>query len=60
MANEQWRYASSAKALGGRFFPLPSDEQRVLRELMETLDNKPFLRHQSQEFDQFPLMNAYG
>lgn len=38
---------------------LTSDEQDVLRKIMDIFGNKPFLRHQTQVFDQFTMVNAY-
>ena len=59
MSEENWKYESSAHAELGNFTTLPSDEQRVLREIMSVFGNKSFLRHQAQGFEQFPLVNAY-
>lgn len=59
LANEQWRYANTALAHVGRFVTLPSNEQRVLAELMKTFGNKPFMFHHAQGFEQSPLVKAY-
>lgn len=59
MANETWLNESSVHAATGNFSMLPSDEHRVLKKIMDIFGNKPFLRHQAQGFDQFPIVNAY-
>lgn len=43
ISDENWRYESSAQAEIGNFTTLPSDEQRVLRELMHVFGNKSLL-----------------
>lgn len=62
LSNETWRFKPSQSSLNaalGNFCTLPSDEQRILKEIMDVFGNKPFMGHQAQGFEQFPIVNAY-
>lgn len=51
ISDEQWRYDTSEQAHFGRFSTLLSDEQHVLRQMMDVLGNKRILRYRTQGLD---------
>lgn len=59
ISDETWRYQSSLDAALGNFSALPSNEKQILKNIMDSFGNKPFVRHQAQGFEQFPILNAY-
>lgn len=63
MENEQWTYQNTVDngiANGNSTsLTVDSNENEVLKELFGFFENKPFLKHHSQGFQQFPLVNAY-
>lgn len=59
MADGICRYESSPNAASENFSKMSSDEQLVLKKIMDTFGNKRLLRHQVQGFEQFPIINAY-
>lgn len=60
MSKENWRYVSSVHSEVCNSKTLPNDEQRVIRGITNVFGKKPFLRHRTQAFNQFPLVNAYS
>ena len=62
MTTEVWRFQdplpASSSALS-RALQVTSTEKTVLSSMRDHFGNKPFLRHQAQGFDQYPLLNAY-
>ena len=63
MNNEKWKFlpASSAKcATNSVATELSSTEPTVLATVDKHFENKPFLKHEAQGFEQFPLVNAFA
>lgn len=69
MENEIWMYqnhesnaagnGSAAVTGNSSSLQVVSTEDEVLQELVAFFGNKAFLKHQSQGFQQFPMLNAY-
>ena len=53
LTNEQWRHANALSANVTQFNHLESEQPEILRKLMETFGNKPFLLHHAQGFPQY-------
>lgn len=59
MCNETWRSDSTLNANATSLPSLKSNVQGVLKDILDTLGNKPFMRHHAQSFPQYVLYNAY-
>lgn len=62
LTKEQWKFASALPASTvtvSNGLQVTSIESSVLSSMLRHFGNKPFLIHEAQGFDQFPLVNAY-
>ena len=62
MSAETWKLTTTVSANSGTTSSrtsLLSTEKDVLTSMLQNFGNKPFLKHEAQGFDQFPLFNSY-
>ena len=62
MSTETWKLTTTVSTSSGTTSSetsLVSTEKDVLTSMLQNFENKPFLKHEAQGFDQFPLFNYY-
>lgn len=63
MTVAQWNYSDTIAANSSTVsadLAVSSTEQKVLSAMNEHFGNKPFMKHQAQGFEQYPLVNSYA